>query len=66
MTKIKTVFLIHMTRINMPPTSKKLRGHIGLGLSVLARMRPFITLCIRSRTVRYRILKLNIWTVAEQ
>ena len=39
----------------MPPTWKKLRGHIGLGLSVLACVVG--KLCIRSRTVRDRILK---------
>ena len=34
----------------MPPASKKLTGHIGLGLSV----RP-------SRTVHARVLKFHIW-----
>ena len=43
--------------IFMPPTSKKLRGHIGLGLSVHAWC---VTLCIRSRAVRNRILKFDM------
>ena len=41
----------------LPPTSKKLRRHIGLGLSV----RPSIRYaCTRSRTVRDRILKFGM------
>ena len=40
----------------MLQTSKKLRGHIGLGLSV----RVSVTLCIRSKTVKDRILKFNV------
>ena len=36
----------------MPPTSKKLREPIGLGLSVIACMCLSVTLCIRSSTVR--------------
>ena len=44
----------------MHPTSKKLRGHIGLGMSVCACMRVSITLCIRSRLVRVRVLKFNM------
>ena len=51
--------------IFMPPTSKKLRRHIGLGLSVRPYVRqcvrPWVTLCIRSRTVRDRILKFDMW-----
>ena len=34
--------LIYAIDIFMPPTSKKLRGHIGFGLSV--PIRPFVTL----------------------
>ena len=38
----------------MPPTSKKLTGHIGFGLCV----RP----CVRSsKTVHDRVLKFHIW-----
>ena len=38
----------------MPPTSKKLREHIGFGLSVRA--------CVRSsKTVHARVLKLHVW-----
>ena len=40
----------------MPPTSKKLRRHIGLGLSVCRSIRYTYT---RSRTVRDRIFKLD-------
>ena len=38
----------------MPPTSKKLTGHIGFGLSV----RPSVRL---SKTVHARVLKFHIW-----
>ena len=42
----------------MPPTSKKLREHIGFGLCVRACVRP----CLRSsKTVHARILKFHIW-----
>ena len=38
----------------MPPTSKKLREHIGFGLCVRA--------CVRSsKTVRDKVLKFHIW-----
>ena len=46
----------------MPPTSKKLRRHIGLGLSV----RAWVTLYMRSRTVRDRILKFDMWNKYEK
>ena len=36
--------LIYAINIFMPPTSKKLRGHIGFGLSVPIRHGPFVTL----------------------
>ena len=45
---------IHHCHIFMPPTSKKLRRHIGLGLSVRY-------VCTRSRTVRERILNFGMW-----
>ena len=62
--------------IFMPPTSEKLRGHIGLGLSV----RPSVRLSIRpsvrlsvtcwqlrnSRTAYAGILKLYMWHVHEK
>ena len=38
----------------MPPTSKKLREHIGFGLSVRASIRS-------SKTVHARVLKFHIW-----
>ena len=47
--------------IVMPPTSEKLRGHIGLGLSVRPSVRPSVrnTWQLRnSRTAYARILKL--------
>ena len=40
--------------IFMPPTSKKLIGHIGFGLSVRASIRSW-------RTVHVRVLKFHIW-----
>ena len=47
----------------MPPTSKKLRVHIGLGLSVC----PWcLRLCIQSITVRNRILKFDILNMYEK
>ena len=56
----------------MPPTSKKLRWHIGLGPSVPMSVHLSVTLalglrpsvsyaCTRSRTVRNRILKFGMW-----
>ena len=46
----------------IPPTSKKLRRHIGLGLSVCLSVRPSVSYaCIRSNTVRDRILKFGMW-----
>ena len=47
-------------RVLVPPTSKKLRRHIGLGLSVRAHVRPWVTFCLRSGTVRDRILKFDM------
>ena len=42
----------------MPPTSKKLTGHIGFGLSV----HPCVHASIRSsKTVHARVLKFHIW-----
>ena len=38
----------------MPPTSKKLTGHIGFGLCVCASVRA-------SKTVHARVLKFHIW-----
>ena len=40
--------------IIIPPTSKKLTGHIGIGLSVRPSVRS-------SRTVHARVLKFYIW-----
>ena len=62
----------------MPPTSKKLMGHIGLGLCVHAcvcpsvmlcmpaGVCPSVTLCIWSRTDRDRILKFEMWNKYEK
>ena len=44
----------------MPPVSRR-----GLGLSVHLSVCLSVTLCIRSRMVRDRILELNIWNVHE-
>ena len=68
--------------IFMPPTSKKLRGHIGLGLSVRLSVRPSVRLSVRpsvrlsvrntfwklrnSRTPYARILKFYIWHIHEK
>ena len=53
----------------MPPTSKKLRGHIGLGPSVVRASvhasSVKVTLCTQSGTVRARILKFGMWFVYE-
>ena len=46
----------------MPPTSKKLTGHICFGSSVYACMCASIRVCIHSsRTVHARVLKFHIW-----
>ena len=61
----------------MPPTLKKLRGHIGLGLSVRPSVCPLRAVRDRIsvrpsvcplRAVRDRILKFNacIWNVREK
>ena len=44
-------------RLVMPPTSKKLTGHIGFGWCV----RPSVRASVRSRTVHARVLKFHIW-----
>ena len=58
----------------MPPTSKKLRGHIGLGLSVRLSVCLSVRLSVRntfwklrnSRTPYARILKFYIWHIHEK
>ena len=50
----------------MPQTSKKLRGHIGLGLCVHLCVCLSILFCIWSRKIRDRILKFDIWDVLEK
>ena len=46
----------------MPPTSKKLRAHIGFGLCVRASVHASVRPCVRSsKTVHARILKFHIW-----
>ena len=55
-----------------PPTSEKLRGHIGLGLSVRLSVSPSVRLSVtrwqlrNSRTAYARILKLYMWHVHEK
>ena len=50
----------------MPPTSKKLRRHIGLGLSICPSVCPSVRYtCTRSRTARDRILKFGMWVEYE-
>ena len=52
----------------MPPTSEKLRGHIGLGLSIRLSVRLSVTRwqLRNSRTAYARILKLYMWHVHEK
>ena len=49
-----------MEEFFMPPTLKKLKGHIALGLSV----RASVSMCVRPyvTSLRYRVLKFLIWT----
>ena len=49
----------------MPPTSKKLRGHIGLGLSVRLSVRNTFWQLRNSRTAYARILKFYMLHVQE-
>ena len=53
-------------RVIMPPTSEKLRGHIGLGISVRLSVRNTFWQLRNSRTAYARILKLNMWHVHEK
>ena len=41
--------------VSMPPTSKKLTGHIGFGLCVRASVRPSVP----SRTVHARVFEIS-------
>ena len=50
----------------MPPISKKLRRHIGLGLSVHLSVRNTFWQLRNSRTPYARILKFYIWHVHEK
>ena len=57
---LKNIFLMPYCFVAfiMPPTSKKLREHIGFGLSV----RPSVHASIRSsKTVHARVLKFHLW-----
>ena len=48
----------------MPPTSKKLMGHIGFGLSIQVSVHACVRLkhaCHILRTVHARVLKFHIW-----
>ena len=55
--KPDSIFLSYI----VPPTSKKLTGHIGLGLCVRPSMHPSVRASGRSRTVHARVLKFYIW-----
>ena len=59
-------FLVYRFFLCPPTSNSKLRGHIGLGLSVCVSIRLSIILCIQSRMARDRILKFNIWKVHEK
>ena len=53
----------------MPPTSKKLEGHIASGLFVRPSFRPFVTLFdaeYNFRTVNATVLKFLIWIPHEK
>ena len=50
----------------MSPTSEKLRGHIGLGLSVRLSVRNNCWQLRNSRTDYARILKFYMWHVHEK
>ena len=45
--KFYSQLILHHSLFVMPPTSKKLRGHIGLGLSVRLSVRPSVRLSVR-------------------
>ena len=46
----------------MPPTSNKLTGHTGFGLSERACVRACVRVSVcSSRTVHARVLKFHIW-----
>ena len=51
----------YICTIVMPPTSKKLTGHIGFGLCVRPSVHACVRPPVRSRTVHARILKFHIW-----
>ena len=53
----------------MPPTSKKLEGHIASGLFVRPSVRPFVTLfdaLHNFKTVNATVLKFHIWIPHEK
>ena len=56
------------TPIFMPPTLKKLVGHIGLPLFVclLVRSSRFFCACHILQTVHVRVLKFHIWVPHEK
>ena len=57
-----TVFAEYTDHFVMPPTSKKLREHIGFGMSVRACMLACVRLCVcSSKMVHARVLKVLIW-----
>ena len=50
----------------MTQTSKKLRGHIGLGLSVCDWVGLSVTLAYGQERLKDRILKFNMWNKHEK
>ena len=58
-TSLRTIRLHAILSNFLPPSSKKLRGHIALGFCL--SIRPFVTLwvCIITHKVYARILKLQ-------
>ena len=74
MEKLPKYNIVRNNSFIMPPTSKKLRGHIGLGLSVRQSVCPSVRLSVRntfwklrnSRTPYARILKFYIWHIHEK
>ena len=61
---IKVLWYQLMSIVVMPPTSEKLRGHIGLGPSVCLSVTHWQLR--NSRTAYARILKLYMWHVHEK
>ena len=65
---LETCIFYKLVQFIMPPASEKLRGHIGLGLSIRLSVRQSVTRwqLRNSRTSYARILKLYMWHVHEK